>query len=97
MTQIVRGMTVQEGWGGTGAYSMLGAKPAAFTGADNPSMGAMAATTPSVLDAGGDKPWHPDSPMFWFGILLATTFGLIGAATSIRVGPFKAAIGAGRT
>lgn len=97
MDTLVRGMTISEGWGGVGAYKALGVKPADFTGtgAGQPSMGAMAAHTPPSIDANGDKPWHPDSPLFWFGIILATTFGLIGAATSIRVGPFKAAVGAG--
>jgi hypothetical protein len=97
MTQIVRGLSVGEGWAGVNALSQLGVKPAAFTGAPLPSAGAMAAPTPPLLDKDGDKPWHPDSPLFWFGLLLATTMGLIGASTAIRVGPFKAALGAGTT
>jgi hypothetical protein len=66
--------------------------------------GAQTTITPGIARSAGpgiladtSKPWHPDSPMFWFGVLLATTFGLIGASTSLRVGPFKAAASAGKS
>lgn len=36
------------------------------------------------------KPWSPDSPMFWVGVLLAAAVGLIGFATELRVGPARA-------
>jgi hypothetical protein len=52
---------------------------------------------PSLAERAGDKPWHPDSPLFWFGALLALTLGLIGAATTVRVGPFKAQLAAGKS
>jgi hypothetical protein len=52
---------------------------------------------PALAEGNSDRPWSPDSPLFWFGALLAVTFGLIGAATSIRVGPFKAAVSAGKS
>jgi hypothetical protein len=94
---IVRGMTVDQAWGGIGAQQMLGVKPADFGSGPKASMGGMTPATRPVADANGEKPWHPDNPLFWFGILLATTFGLIGAATSVRVGPFRASVGAGQT
>lgn len=52
---------------------------------------------PSAADAGAEKPWHPDSPLFWFGVVLAATLGLIGAATSVRVGPIKASTSVGKS
>lgn len=63
-------------------------------------------TTPGIARSGGpglaDKagtvaPWHPDSPLFWFGALAAATFGFIAFSTSIRVGPAKASLGVGKT
>jgi len=36
-------------------------------------------------------PWHPSSPLFWMGALIALTFGLIGVATEVHVGPLRAA------
>lgn len=38
---------------------------------------------------------HPDHPLFWFAAIAGVTFGLIGASTHLRVGPFKAGIDAG--
>lgn len=94
---IVRGITfpTEQGWGGLNAYRSLGVKPAAFTGVPLESMGAMTAGTDTPLEGFSDKPWHPDSPLFWLGAVIALTFGLIGASTQIRVGPFKASAGAG--
>ncbi len=63
-------------------------------------------TTPGLARSGGpglvDKastvaPWHPDSPLFWFGAVAALTFGAIAFSTSIRVGPARASLGVGKT
>ena len=84
------------------ALNLLGAKPSAAIpslhapGASTLGTGVVAGT-PSPLDRNGAKPWHPDNPLFWFGVLGAVTFGLIGASTAVRVGPFKGAIAAGKT
>jgi hypothetical protein len=95
---VRRGVAISEGWGGINAASMLGVRPASTIGQPDVSMGALAPGTSSPLEVGGTrKPWHPDNPMFWVGVLLAATFGLVGASTSIRVGPFKASAGAGKT
>jgi hypothetical protein len=48
---------------------------------------------PSTFDAA--RPWSPDSPIFWLVGLAAATLGLIGFATSVRVGPARAAIAVG--
>jgi hypothetical protein len=33
------------------------------------------------------SPWHPDSPLFWIGIIAAATVGLMAFSTTVRVGP----------
>lgn len=43
-----------------------------------------------------ERLWHPDNPLFWAGVFLAATFGLIATSTSVRVGPFKASASAGK-
>lgn len=87
---------VLEGWDKIDPYHMLGAKPAEAL-PSTPGHSPLSAATASQLDRHGNKPWHPDSPLFWFGILAATTLGLIGASTSVRLGPFKGALSAGTT
>lgn len=40
---------------------------------------------------GGDKPWHPDSPLFWLAILtVASVTGIVGASVNLKAGPAKA-------
>lgn len=46
---------------------------------------------------GGAPPWSPDSPLFWFGLVIAAAFGLVGVATEFRAGPAKAGIKIGAT
>lgn len=92
-----RGVVVPGGYDTVDPYHLLGVKPASML---NPQAmggggGNLSSATVSVLEHGDSKPWNPDNPLFWFGGLLLVTFGLIGAATSVRVGPFKAAIAAG--
>jgi hypothetical protein len=92
-----RGVVVPGGYDTVDPYSLLGVKP---SGMLNPHQVApnspLSSASVSLLERDGSKPWHPDNPLFWFGGLLAITFGLIGAATSVRVGPFKASLGAGK-
>jgi hypothetical protein len=98
MMQNERGAVIPS-WSGLNPRTLYGVPPAASVGRpgdalDGPPLAASAG--PAVDERHSDKPWHPDSPLFWFGTLLAVTLGLIGASTSIRVGPFKAAIAAGK-
>ena len=51
------------------------------------------AAGPSPLDVA--KPWHADSPLFWFGAIAAATFGLLAVSTSVRVGPVRVTAAAG--
>ncbi|MFL6144532.1 MAG: hypothetical protein ACJ72N_22050 [Labedaea sp.] len=56
---------------------------------------AQTSTTPGIARAAGpaphdqSPPWSPDSPLFWFGVVAALTFGLVAVSTSIRVGPAR--------
>lgn len=69
-----------------------GMAPATQAGAI-PSIGRSAGPT----SIGDSPPWHPDNPLFWFAGLAAVTIGLIAVNTSVRVGPFKASAGAGKS
>ncbi len=42
-------------------------------------------------------PLHPDSPLFWFGLLAAATFGLMAFSTTVRVGPARLSAGVGKS
>lgn len=53
------------------------------------------AAGPAPPAAGGM--WSPRSPLFWFGAIAATSFGLIAYSTTVRVGgtEVSASIGKG--
>lgn len=94
-----RGQVI-EAWDRMDAWNIHGVKPAAMVGrpGDATDVRPLAQSAgPGLAERNSDKPWHPDSPMFWFGTLLAVTLGFVAASTSIRVGPFKAAVSAGKT
>lgn len=40
--------------------------------------------------------FSPDNPLFWFGLLLAGTFGLVAISTSVRLGPGRASVSIGK-
>jgi hypothetical protein len=89
--------TVIESWDRFDPFHIHGVMPANVMNGRAGTDAPLAVTAgPGLAERNTDKPWHPDSPMFWVGILLATTFGMIAASTSIRVGPFKAAVAAGK-
>jgi len=75
-------------------YHQVGlvAGPATTTATALPTVGAISARGEAT-----PPPWSPDNPLFWFGLVLGVTFGLVGASTSLKVGPFKAAVSAGET
>lgn len=68
---------------------------AAPTTADAVPLASMAGAAPGQ-PVNQDKPYHPDSPLFWVGALLLATFGLIYGATEVRVGPAKADLSLGK-
>ena len=55
-----------------------------------------AAATPAEGAAAGGQLWNPSNPLFWFGALAAVTFGLMAVSTSVRVGPAKVSVSAGK-
>lgn len=53
-----------------------------------------AVSSPASGESG--SPFSPSNPLFWFGVIAATTFGLMAVSTSVRVGPAKAGIAVGK-
>lgn len=46
---------------------------------------------------GGDKPWSPDSPVFWIAALaLASIAGIVGASVNLHAGPARVGAGIGK-
>lgn len=89
--------TVITSWDRFDPYNIHGVMPGAVMSGRTPTDAPLIASAgPSTLERNTDKPWHPDSPMFWVGALLALTLGFAAASTSIRVGPFKVAAAAGK-
>jgi hypothetical protein len=81
-------------WDTMSPYHQLGVKPGAAP--ERSSMPGIARSSgPGMLDATADKLWHPDNPLFWFGVIALATFGAIAGSTSIKVGPFRASAGVG--
>lgn len=82
-------------WASMTPYRMTGLKPVAPDHAHTSTAPGIARSAgPGLADDA--RPWHPDSPMFWFGVLLAATFGFAAASTSLRLGPFRASAGVGK-
>jgi hypothetical protein len=80
-------------WGPTAITGLaMGQAPATATNAI-PGIGRSAGPTSAM----SDKPWSPDSPLFWFAVVAAATFGLMAANVHIKVGPFKAGVSAGKS
>jgi hypothetical protein len=65
--------------------------------AGQPSVELSAVPSPAVNAAHEAAPWHPDNPLFWFGVLGAATFGLMAFSTSVRVGKATAVVAVGST
>lgn len=77
--------------------------PQAVTGLNPGAAPATSATAgrPAVASAAGPSSsdnspiWSPEHPLFWVGAIVAVTVGLIGVNSSLRIGKFKASVGAG--
>jgi hypothetical protein len=78
---------------GATPYDLTGVRPGLAIEAGSDTMPGLAGG-PGLLQE-NPPPWHPASPLFWFGVLAATTLGLIAASTTVRVGPFTASASAG--
>jgi hypothetical protein len=82
---------------GAERYRLFGTTPA--TAAAMQNTGLQALPTPSEGYGLEAKPWHPSSPMFAFGAVLALTVGLMAVSTSgsasVRVGKTVASVAGG--
>lgn len=83
-----------------GYYTTLGPQRLGLVGA-SASSPAGAAAPPLSSSAGPAQtetapPWHPDNPLFWFAGLLLVTLGLAAGSSSVRLGPLRASVGAGK-
>lgn len=76
-------------------YRLSESAPVAGPGVGELSLASLA--TPGEGAANAAKPWHPESPLFVFGVLGALTFGLMAFSTSgtVRVGKTKLSAGVG--
>jgi hypothetical protein len=50
---------------------------------------------PSVSD--GNHPLSPNDPLFWVFVIGAVAVGFMYASTTVRVGPVKASVSAGKS
>lgn len=80
-------------WDRLDAYNIYNVKPA---GAVEPIPGVERSAGPGTMTS-IPKPWHPDNPLFWVGLLLLVTFGAVAGSTTFRVGPFTAGASAGKS
>lgn len=59
--------------------------------------GAGLPTSSGTSGDGGDKPWSPDSPIFWIAALALASFaGIVGASVNLHAGPARAGASVGK-
>jgi len=59
--------------------------------------GAGLPATSTAAGDGGDKPWSPDSPLFWCAVIMAASFaGIVGASVNLHAGPARAGVSVGK-
>jgi hypothetical protein len=77
--------------GGAAAYN-LGTRMPTHVGSELHAIGG-----PSLDDLRVSNWYHPESPLFWVGVIAAVTFGLAAVSTSgsIKLGPLHASASAG--
>ena len=79
-------------WEPADPYSKYGL---ASSPASNTTTELNAIPSPTKGAAAASNPLHPENPLFWFGVLAATTFGLMAFSTNVRVGNAKAGLSVG--
>lgn len=77
-------------------HNLYGVQPPAMPSAED-QLPAIAKQAGRMTFGAASPVWSPDNPLMWFGVLLGATFGLIGFATAVRVGPAGAAVKLGKT
>jgi hypothetical protein len=75
------------------AWRILGLR---MPGSESPGVAPGVASTMHKGAFSDTEPlWSPHNPLFWFGVVLLVT-GFAAASTELRVGPFRAKVGAGK-
>lgn len=54
-------------------------------------------STSAAAHDGGDRPWSPDSPIFWIAVIAGASFaGIVGASVHLHAGPARAGASIGK-
>lgn len=70
---------------------------AAPAGQSAAGAGLPGSSSTATVGDGGDKPWHPDSPLFWVAVIAAASFaGIVGASVNLHAGPAHAGAAIGK-
>lgn len=76
-------------------FSQFGLAPVAPAGT-SPAGAALPGSSATSGDNGA-VPWHPDSGVFWLGLIaVATAVGIAGASVRVKAGPVRAGASAGK-
>lgn len=77
----------------TGLNPGSGPSTGSTTAGHLPASAASAGPSGMLSQASALSPQHP---LFWAGLLIFATYGLIGLNSAFHIGPFKASVGVGR-
>jgi hypothetical protein len=76
---------------GLNPLSHFGLLTGATSGPSPAGAGLPVTSASSATHDGGDKPWSPDSPIFWVAVIMAASFaGIVGASINLHAGPARA-------
>lgn len=84
-------MAVEDYFSALNPRSLLGLDVTATSG-PSAAGASLPASSPSTSHGdGGDKPWSPDSPIFWVAVITAFSIaGIVGASVNLHAGPVRA-------
>lgn len=71
------------GWGAQGPGGSSG------QGGSGPVGSGMTGAVTNSTTSPAPPVWSPDNPLFWFGVILAATAGLLTISTTFNAGPLK--------
>lgn len=76
-------------------FGQLGMTPRSGPTPANNVPGIARVAGPGLHDA--SPLWHPDNPMFWIGVAVLATVGLIGSTVRVKAGPIRAGASIGKS
>jgi hypothetical protein len=89
-------MAVEDYFSALNPMTHFGLIPTA-SGASAAGAGLPASSPSASAQDSGDKPWSPDSPIFWIAVIMAASFaGIVGASVNVKAGPAKAGASVGK-